>query len=66
MSSKCPITLSLPIGLFGTVTMSVPQSSPAEIPLPSFPINRELLDMPAVGPGTDGLDDDLYWNDESA
>jgi hypothetical protein len=31
-----------------------------------LPLDRELLDMPVIALGTDGLDDDIHWDDGSA
>ena len=57
--TKRPLTVSLPLGLFGSAMMSVP---PDLRELPS----RELLDMPIVAPETDEPDDDILLADEPA
>ncbi len=67
MCSKRPLTTSFPLGLFCNATLSIPpRDSSPENPSVPFPLDRELLDMPAVAPETDGLNDDIYWDDGSA
>jgi len=60
MSANRPLTVSLPLGLFSTATMSVPEN-PLEISSTRVPLDRELLDMPNIG-----LEQDLSWDDGSA
>lgn len=68
MTPNRPITTSFPLGLFCNATWSLaPRQSPPETEsVAPLPLDRELLDMPVIVPGTDGLDDDIYWDDGSA
>ena len=55
-----PITVSFPLGLFGSASMSMgaavdPDITPAPLPKP--------IDPPTVPPDPDG-DEDLYWDEE--
>jgi hypothetical protein len=62
MTINRPITTSFPLGLFCNASWSLaPRRAPPETELTPLPLDRELLDMPAIVPGSDGLDDDLYW-----
>ena len=65
MSTKRPLSLSLPIGLFSTANMSrlLTVATPERLPR-HLTLHRELLDMPIVTPETDGLNEDLYWEEE--
>ena len=65
MTKTRPLTVSLPLGLFGSATMSVLEPNSIEHLSVPFPLDRELLDMPAIATGTDGLNDDIYWDDGS-
>ncbi len=49
------ITVSFPLGLFGSATMNVPAVSGAEEV--RLPLDRELLDMPNVVPDSEGMDE---------
>jgi len=66
MSTNRPTTFFFPLGLFCAATLSVPPPNPIETASLPFPLDRELLDMPAIAPGADGLNDDVYWDDGSA
>ena len=66
MTTNRPITTSFPLGLFCNATLTMPPRKPIETASLPFPSDRELLDMPAIAPETDGLDDDIYWDDGSA
>jgi len=70
MSTNRPINAAFPLGLFCNASWSLaPQKSDAEPePLSNpLPLDRELLDMPAVAPGsgTDGLEEDTYSDEEA-
>jgi hypothetical protein len=65
MTSNSTITVSLPLGLFSCATISAPLPKISRTEPFPFPLDRELLDMPAVIPETDGLEDDLFWEDDS-
>jgi hypothetical protein len=65
MTPNRPITMSLPLGLFSTATWSAPLPPFAELTPDSLPLDRELLDMPTIAFGTEGLNDDIYWDDGS-
>jgi hypothetical protein len=64
MRSIRPLTVSLPLGLFSSATMSMPMN-PLEMSSTRVPLDRALLDMPNVVPETDGLEDDIDWDDGS-
>jgi hypothetical protein len=67
MTTNRPITTFFPLGLFCNATWSLaPRYSPPEIESVPLPLDRELLDMPVIASGTDGLDDDNSWDDGSA
>jgi len=69
MTTRRPITTSFPLGLFCNATWSLAprQASPEPEPVPlPLPLDRELLDMPVIALGTDGLDEDIHWDDGSA
>ena len=65
MSPNRPLTMSLPIGLFSSATLTAPVEPPAkaEVEADAFPFERELLDMPTFIPEMEGLDEDIYWDD---
>lgn len=55
-----PITVSFPLGLFGSASMSMgsavePETTPPPMPKP--------IDPPTVPPEPDG-DEDIYWDEE--
>jgi len=74
MSTKRPITVSFPLGLFCAATLSTnPPKSPEE--KPETPVKGEKTEEasgseekePPTPPlGGNGLRDDLYWDDGSA
>jgi hypothetical protein len=70
MCDERPITVSLPLGLFSSVTVNVPAPTPPppapEAQATSPAKEPEAPETPGPTLGTAGLDDDLYWEDESA
>lgn len=56
------ITVSFPLGLFGSATMNIPEVATME-PMKVLPIDRELLDMPNIIPQTEGADRFFYFDD---
>jgi hypothetical protein len=66
MHANRPLIMSLPLGLFSNATISGPLPKIPKKDTTLFPLDRALLDMPAIA--TDGesdtLTDDLYWKDE--
>jgi hypothetical protein len=67
MTTNRPISTSFPLGLFCNATWSLsPRYSPPETPSIPLPLDRELLDMPTIVPETNGLDEDIFWDDGAA
>ena len=56
-AAASPITISFPLGLFGSATMNVP-AQPREDSSASLTVNRQLLDMPNMIPDMEGIDDE--------
>jgi len=57
------ITVSFPLGLFGSATMNIPETAVIPEPVMALPMDRELLDMPNVIPETEGADEFFYFDD---
>jgi len=58
--------MTLPLGLFSSATLSAPLPKISKADSIRFPLNRELLDMPAVAPDSEDLNDNLNWVDETS
>ncbi len=66
MNKYPPINTSFPLGLFCNADWSLaPRDPDPEPPLIPLPLERELLEMPAIVPGTGGSDEDVDWDDGS-
>jgi hypothetical protein len=57
------ITVSFPLGLFGSATMNIPEAAGSAAPVMELPMDRQLLDMPNVIPETEGAEEYFYFED---
>ena len=64
MSPDRPITVSLPLGLFGNATLTSPEAPRVETPSSDFSHAGEKPKADACPFGIDGCCDDIYWDDD--
>jgi hypothetical protein len=66
MMSSTPFTVSLPLGLFGNVTLTAPRAVRVEAARLPFFTDFEVEEGHAITFGIDGCCDDIYQDNDPA